>query len=50
MKGRRRKRVKRRNPVARALRDPLFRARRERSRRKYSRKAKHRERERPERE
>jgi len=30
----------RRNPMARALRDPLFRARREANRRRYSRKAK----------
>jgi hypothetical protein len=31
----------RRNPMARALRDPLFRARREANRRRYSRKPKH---------
>jgi hypothetical protein len=46
MKDRRRKRVKppsrRRNPMARALRDALFRARREANRRRYSRKLKHR--------
>ena len=48
MKNRRGKRVKpllrRRNPVARALRDALFRARREANRRRYSRKPKHRQR------
>ena len=32
---------KRRNPMARALRDPLFRARREANRRRYSRKGRH---------
>jgi hypothetical protein len=46
MKTRRGKRVRlrprRRDPVARTLRDPAFRARREASRRRYSRKAKHR--------
>jgi hypothetical protein len=46
MKTRRGKRVKlrlrRRNPVARTLRDPAFRARREANRRRYSRKLKHR--------
>lgn len=31
----------RRNPMARQLRDRLFRARRERNRRKYTRKSKH---------
>jgi len=45
MKTRRGKRVKlrprRRNPVARTLRDPAFRARREANRRRYSRKLKH---------
>jgi hypothetical protein len=47
MSTRRGKRVKsglrRRNPVARTLRDPTFRARREANRRRYSRKLKHRE-------
>jgi hypothetical protein len=47
MKSRRGKRVKppahRRNPVARALRDALYRARREANRRRYSRKPKHRQ-------
>jgi hypothetical protein len=45
MKDRRGKTVKpprRRNPVARALRDALYRARREANRRRYSRKPKHR--------
>ena len=46
MKTGRGKRVKlrpgRRNPVARKLRDPAFRARREANRRRYSRKRKHR--------
>ena len=45
MKNRRGKPVKpprRRNPLARALRDALFRARREANRRRYSRKPKHR--------
>jgi hypothetical protein len=46
MRTRRGKRVKlrprRRDPVARALRDPAFRARREANRRRYSRKLKHR--------
>jgi hypothetical protein len=46
MKNRRGKPVKRpprrRNPVARALRDALYRARREANRRRYSRKPKHR--------
>jgi hypothetical protein len=45
MKTRRGKRVKppprRRNPVARMLRDPAFRARRATNRRRYSRKHKH---------
>ena len=40
-KGRREKPVKRRNPVARALRDAAYRARKEANRRRYSRKAKH---------
>jgi hypothetical protein len=47
MKNRRGRRVKRplvrRNPVARALRDALYRARREANRRRYSRKPKHRQ-------
>ena len=47
MKNRRGKSVKpaarQRNPVARALRDALFRARREANRRRYSRKLKHRQ-------
>jgi hypothetical protein len=47
MNTRRGKRVKlrprRRNPVARTLRDPAFRARREANRRRYSRKLKHRQ-------
>jgi hypothetical protein len=47
MKSRRGKPVKppahRRNPVARALRDALYRARREANRRRYSRKPKHRQ-------
>jgi hypothetical protein len=45
MKDRRGKTVKprRRNPVARALRDVLYRARREANRRRYSRKLKHRD-------
>jgi hypothetical protein len=45
MKNRRGKPVKpprRRNPVARTLRDALYRARREANRRRYSRKSKHR--------
>jgi hypothetical protein len=33
--------IKRRNPMARALRDPLFRAQRQASRKRYSRKEKH---------
>jgi hypothetical protein len=45
MKNRRGKPVKppwrRRNPMAKALRDALFRARREANRRRYSRKPKH---------
>jgi stalled ribosome alternative rescue factor ArfA len=45
MKDRRKKGVKRRNPIARLLRDPLFRARQKANRRKYSRKAKHQKRE-----
>jgi hypothetical protein len=47
MNTRRGKRVKlrprRRNPVARTLRAPAFRARREANRRRYSRKLKHKE-------
>jgi hypothetical protein len=47
MNTRRGKRVKlrarRRNPMARTLRDPAFRARREANRRRYSRKLKHKE-------
>jgi hypothetical protein len=46
MKNRRGKPVKpprRRNPVARTLRDALYRARREANRRRYSRKSKHRD-------
>jgi stalled ribosome alternative rescue factor ArfA len=39
--GDRRTGERRRNPIARALRDPLLRARREANRRRYSRKAKH---------
>jgi hypothetical protein len=35
-------RLRRRNPLARALRDPAFRARREANRRRYTRKLKHR--------
>jgi hypothetical protein len=46
VKTRRGKRLKplrrRRNPVARTLREPAFRARREANRRRYSRKLKHR--------
>jgi hypothetical protein len=46
MKTRRGKRIKlrtrRRNPVARTLREPAFRARREANRRRYSRKRKQR--------
>ena len=40
-KDRRRTNVKRRNPVARTLRDAAYRARKEANRRRYSRKAKH---------
>jgi hypothetical protein len=36
-------RRRRRNPVARTLRDPAFRARREANQRRYSRKLKHKE-------
>jgi hypothetical protein len=36
-------RLRRRNPVARTLRAPAFRARREANRRRYSRKLKHRQ-------
>jgi hypothetical protein len=46
MKNRWAKRVKpprRRNPAARALREALYRARREANRRRYSRKLKHRD-------
>jgi stalled ribosome alternative rescue factor ArfA len=42
IKNRRDQTVKRRNPIARALRAAAFRARQERNRRRYSRKAKHR--------
>ena len=42
MKNWRNRRVKRRNPLARLLREPAFRARREANRKKYSRKLKHR--------
>jgi hypothetical protein len=45
MKDRRKRSVKRRNPIARALRDPLFRVRQKANRRKYSRKAKRQKRE-----
>ena len=41
IKDRRQKAVKRRNPVARALRAAPFRARQEANRRRYSRKLKH---------
>ena len=41
IKDRRHKAVKRRNPVARALRVAAFRARQEAHRRRYSRKLKH---------
>jgi stalled ribosome alternative rescue factor ArfA len=41
IKNRRDQTVKRRNPIARALRAALFRARKEQNRRRYSRKAKH---------
>ena len=41
IKDRRSKAVKRRNPIARALREAAFRARKESNRRRYSRKAKH---------
>lgn len=36
--------IRRRNPVARALRDPLFRGKRLASRKRYSRKDKHKDR------
>jgi stalled ribosome alternative rescue factor ArfA len=39
--GRRAGRVKRPNPIARVLRGPAFRARKQRNRRKYTRKIKH---------
>jgi len=42
IKERRPKAVKRRNPIARALRAAAFRARQEANRRRYSRKLKHR--------
>jgi hypothetical protein len=42
IKDRRHQAVKRRNPIARALRTAAFRARQEANRRRYSRKAKHR--------
>jgi hypothetical protein len=41
VKDRGHKAAKRRNPVARALRDAAYRARKEANRRRYSRKAKH---------
>jgi hypothetical protein len=41
IKDRRSRAVKRRNPIARALREAAFRARKESNRRRYSRKAKH---------
>jgi stalled ribosome alternative rescue factor ArfA len=41
IKNRRDRSVKRRNPIARVLRDAAFRARKEQNRRRYSRKAKH---------
>ena len=41
IKARRDKAVKRRNPVARALRDAAYRARQEANHRRYTRKAKH---------
>ena len=41
IKDRRQKGVKRRNPIARALRAAAFRARQEANRRRYSRKLKH---------
>jgi hypothetical protein len=41
-KDRRTKAIKRRNPIARTLRDAAYRARKEANRRRYSRKAKHR--------
>jgi stalled ribosome alternative rescue factor ArfA len=41
IKDRRHKGVKRRNPIARALRAAAFRARQEANRRRYSRKRKH---------
>jgi stalled ribosome alternative rescue factor ArfA len=41
IKARRDKGVKRRNPIARALREAAYRARQEANRRRYTRKAKH---------
>ena len=41
IKARRDKAVKRRNPIARALRDAVYRARQEANQRRYRRKAKH---------
>ena len=41
IKDRRSEAVKRRNPIARALREAALRARKESNRRRYSRKAKH---------
>ena len=41
VKDRRKQAVKRRNPIARVLRDAAYRARKEANRRRYSRKAKH---------
>jgi hypothetical protein len=41
IKNRRERAGQRRNPIARALRDAAYRARKEQNRRRYSRKAKH---------
>jgi hypothetical protein len=41
IKKRRESAARRRNPIARALREAAFRARKEQNRRRYSRKAKH---------
>ncbi len=41
IKNRREQAVKRRNPIARALRETAFRVRKEQNRRRYSRKTKH---------
>jgi hypothetical protein len=41
IKARRDKAVKRRNPIARALRDAAYRARQDANRRRYTRKPKH---------